>query len=171
MLQPVASPPSALKADPLNADLLHAFGWGGRRDSNPRSPGPQPGALDLSATPTMRPAPIPQATRSLARELGVDKQPPIDNTLCVKSDHDTVGALVASLPAIAAADRNGLMTYASPGASLPRLLGGHVQPVRLSLLRPVDDRKEEEGRHIDSYASTMRMDPFPYYRGGNPCIA
>lgn len=30
--------------------------WGGRRDSNPRSPGPQPGALNLWATPTtMRP--------------------------------------------------------------------------------------------------------------------
>src|SRR4030042_4945416 len=27
-------------------------GWGGRRDSNPRSPGPQPGALNHSATPT-----------------------------------------------------------------------------------------------------------------------
>ena len=26
--------------------------WGGRRDSNPRSPGPQPGALNLWATPT-----------------------------------------------------------------------------------------------------------------------
>ena len=27
--------------------------WGERRDSNPRSPGPQPGALNHSATPTM----------------------------------------------------------------------------------------------------------------------
>ena len=127
----------------LNTDLLNAFGWGGRRDSNPRSPGPQPGALDPSATPTARPAPIPQATRSLARELGVDKQPRMDNTLCVKCDPDAVGALVASLPATAAADRNGLMMYADPGASLPRPFGGHVQPVRLSLLQRVNDRKEE----------------------------
>jgi hypothetical protein len=46
----------------------------------------------------------------------------MDNTLCVKSDPGVVGALVANLPATAAADRNGLMVYAGSGASLPRLL-------------------------------------------------
>ena len=33
--------------------------WGERRDSNPRSPGPQPGALNHSATPTMTGSSLP----------------------------------------------------------------------------------------------------------------
>ncbi len=159
------------KASPTRffSTLLNAFGWGGRRDSNPRSPGPQPGALDLSATPTARPAPISQATRSLTRELGVDKQPQMDNTLCVKSDPDVVGALVANLPATAAADRNGLMMYASPGASLPRLLWRAHAACSAFITSTRERPKGGGGRH--SYAPTMRMDPFPYTRGGNTCIA
>src|SRR4029077_21044709 len=53
------------------ADLL--FLWGGRGDSNPRPPGPQPGALTNCATPTIAPAAsLPgwmkhSGTRSLGR--------------------------------------------------------------------------------------------------------
>ena len=44
--------PTTLGSEDRCSNPLSYRRWGGRRDSNPRSPGPQPGALSLWATPT-----------------------------------------------------------------------------------------------------------------------
>jgi hypothetical protein len=48
------SRPTVSKTDALSTELqAQVDSWGEWRDSNPRSPGPQPGALNLSATLTI----------------------------------------------------------------------------------------------------------------------
>ena len=49
----VACPVSVPKTDALSAELYALNDWGEWRDLNPRSPGPQPGALDHWATLTI----------------------------------------------------------------------------------------------------------------------